>query len=108
MSMPAATTTNEGAITTRRRSQSGMQKETKPCMIVWPAMTATIELEKPEDNRASINRPAATSPRIGARVRESPEASDNSTGTGLILLDGRAEVLERLFGTFLALGYGQE
>ena len=69
MSMPAATTATEGAITTMRRSQSGIRNETKPCMIIWPAMTPTIELEKPEANRASINRPAAPSPRSGARVR---------------------------------------
>ena len=68
MSVPAATTTTEGAITTRRRSQSGIRNDTKPCMITWPAMTPTMELEKPEANRASINRPAAPSPRSGAKV----------------------------------------
>jgi hypothetical protein len=25
-----------------------MQKDTKPCMIAWPAMTATIELPQPK------------------------------------------------------------
>jgi hypothetical protein len=61
--MPALMTANDGMITTRRRSQSGIRNDTKPCMTAWPAITPTMELEKPGANSASINRPAVAKPR---------------------------------------------
>ncbi len=46
----------------------GMRKPTKPCMIIWPAMVPTAELERPEASSAVKNTPAAAGPSSGVRV----------------------------------------
>ena len=45
---PSATTTKAGTMVTSRRTQIGMRKPTKPCMIIWPAMVPTVELDTPD------------------------------------------------------------
>ena len=44
---PSQTTTNAGIIVTSRRMMMGMRKPTKPCMIIWPAIVPTAELDSP-------------------------------------------------------------
>ena len=51
-----------------RRSQIGMRKPTKPCMIICPAMVPTTELDTPEAISESRNIPAAPMPSNGASV----------------------------------------
>ena len=65
---PSATTTKAGSIVTSRRTQTGMRKPTKPCMISWPAMVPTAELEMPEASRETRNTPAAPAPSRGVSV----------------------------------------
>src|SRR5258707_13920755 len=65
---PSATTTNAGAMVTRRRTAIGMRKPTNPCMIIWPAMVPTVELEIPEAMRDKRNRADAAPPSSGVNV----------------------------------------
>ena len=65
---PSPTSTKAGAMVTARRSQSGMRNWTKSCMIVWPAMVPTMELEKPEASSDSANTSAAPPPSNGTSV----------------------------------------
>jgi manganese transport protein len=57
-----------GIIVTTRRTQTGMRKPTKPCMIIWPAMVPTTELEMPEAIRETRKTPAAPMPSSGVSV----------------------------------------
>ena len=54
-----ATTTKAGSMVIRRRSQIGMRKPTKPCMIICPAMVPTAELDMPEAISDNRKTPAA-------------------------------------------------
>ena len=65
---PSATTTKAGSMVTSRRTQIGMRKPTKPCMIIWPAMVPTVELEMPEAISEIRNTPAAPAPSSGVSV----------------------------------------
>ena len=56
---PSATTTKAGTMVTSRRSQIGMRKPTKPCMIIWPAMVPTVDADTPEAISETRNTPAA-------------------------------------------------
>ena len=47
------------------RSQIGMWKRTKPCMIIWPAMVPTTELESPEMISETRKTVAAAPPSRG-------------------------------------------
>src|SRR5438270_1988659 len=47
--------TKAGTIVIRRRAQTGMRQPTKPCMISWPAIVPTTELEIPEAINAIRN-----------------------------------------------------
>ena len=51
-----------------RRSQIGMRKPTKPCMIICPAMVPTTELDMPEAISDNRKIPAAPMPSSGASV----------------------------------------
>ena len=62
---PSATTTKAGTMVTSRRSQIGMRKPTKPCMIICPAMVPTVEAETPE----AISETRKTRRRAGAKQR---------------------------------------
>ena len=53
---------------TRRRTQIGMRKPTKPCMITCPAMVPTAELEMPDAISETRNTPAAPAPSSGVSV----------------------------------------
>ena len=53
---------------TSRRTQIGMRKPTKPCMIIWPAMVPTVELDTPEASSEIRNTPAAAPPSSGVKV----------------------------------------
>ena len=66
---PQAMITSVGSIVTSRRSQTGIEKPTKPCMMTWPAMVPTAELESPEASRLIRKTAAAPPPRSGVSVR---------------------------------------
>ena len=51
-----------------RRSQIGMRKPTKPCMIICPAMVPTTDEEMPEAISDNRNTPAAPMPSSGVSV----------------------------------------
>jgi hypothetical protein len=51
-----------------RRSQIGIRKPVKPCMIICPAMVPTTELDMPDAINDSRNIPAAPMPSKGASV----------------------------------------
>jgi hypothetical protein len=53
---------------TSRRSQIGMRNRTKPCMIIWPAMVPTAELDIPDAISETRNKPAAAEPSSGVSV----------------------------------------
>ncbi len=53
---------------TSRRTQTGIRKPTKPCMIIWPAMVPTAELETPEARSETRKMLAAAAPKSGASV----------------------------------------
>jgi hypothetical protein len=76
-SMPAAATTKEGAITTRRRSQSGIRNGTKPCTITWPAMTPTPS-PRSRSPTTSCRRRAVRN--IHGKAREVPPGGDPDLG----------------------------
>ncbi len=53
---------------TSLRSQIGMRNPTKPCMIIWPAMVPTVELDTPDAMSDTRNTPAAPIPKSGVKV----------------------------------------
>ena len=57
-----------GSMVTSRRTQTGIWKPTKPCMIICPAMVPTVELEMPEAMSESRKTPAAAAPSSGVNV----------------------------------------
>ncbi|MNI79512.1 hypothetical protein D3C73_1359730 [compost metagenome] len=59
---------NAGIMVTMRRTHTGMRKPTKPCMIIWPAMVPTTELEIPEAISDIRKIPAAAAPNSGVSV----------------------------------------
>jgi hypothetical protein len=65
---PRPTTTKAGTIVTSRRTQIGIRNPTKPCMISWPAIVPTVELDIPDAIRESKNTPAAPTPSNGVNV----------------------------------------
>ena len=67
-STPIATTTKAGTTVTSRRSHSGIEKPTKPCMMICPAMVPTAELDRPEASSATRKKPAAAEPSSGVSV----------------------------------------
>ncbi len=68
-STPKPTTTKAGSIVTSRRSQIGMRNWTKPCMIIWPAMVPTAELDIPDAMSDTRKKPdAAAAEQRGQRV----------------------------------------
>lgn len=44
---PTAITSKAGAMVTKRRKNSGMRRFMKPCIMTWPLMVPTDELENP-------------------------------------------------------------
>ena len=65
---PSQTTMKAGTIVTRRRTMIGMRKPTNPCMIIWPAIVPTAELDRPDASSAVRNAPAAPAPSSGVSV----------------------------------------
>ena len=65
---PMAMTAKAGTMVTRRRSHTGMRKFTKPCMIIWPAMVPTTELEMPEVISETRKTAEAAAPSSGVSV----------------------------------------
>ena len=65
---PRPTTMKAGIMVTRRRTQIGMRKLTKPCMIIWPAMVPTTELDVPEAISEMRKTAAAAPPSSGVSV----------------------------------------
>ena len=63
-----ATTMTAGTMVTRRRAQSGMRNRTKSCMMVWPAIVPTTELDSPDASSEVMNTAAAPMPSSGTRV----------------------------------------
>ena len=51
-----------------RRTDSGMRKPTKSCMIVWPAIVPTTELDSPDASSEAMNTAAAPTPSSGTSV----------------------------------------
>ena len=51
-----------------RRTHIGIRNPTKSCMMTWPAIVPTTELDNPEASRDAMNAPAATTPISGSRV----------------------------------------
>ncbi len=45
-----------------------MRQPVKPCMITWPAMVPTAELDTPDAISATRNTPAAAAPNSGISV----------------------------------------
>ncbi len=60
--------TKAGSMVTTRRTQIGILIPTKPCMIIWPAIVPTVELDTPEAMSDSKNTPAAPMPSRGVKV----------------------------------------
>ena len=67
-STPRATTTKAGTIVTSRRTQTGIAKPTKPCMIICPAIVPTAEEDRPDASSDTRKRPAAAGPSRGVSV----------------------------------------
>ena len=65
---PSPATTKAGTMVTRRRSQSGIRMPTKPCMMTWPAIVPTAELDTPDAISESRNTLAAPAPSSGTSV----------------------------------------
>ncbi len=57
-----------GIIVTSRRTSIGIRKAMNPCMMIWPAIVPTAELEIPDAIRETRNTPAAPMPSKGANV----------------------------------------
>ncbi len=53
---------------TSRLTRTGILKPTNPCMIIWPAMVPTAELETPDASKEIRKTLAAPAPRIGVSV----------------------------------------
>src|SRR5260370_9375493 len=58
---PSRTTRTAGIIVTNRLTQMGIVKPTKPCIITWPAIVPTVELESPEA-RSEMAKPKLAAP----------------------------------------------
>ena len=54
---------------TRRRTQIGMCRWMKPCMMTWPAMVPTVVEASPEASSEMANIQPAAEPSNGSRVR---------------------------------------
>jgi hypothetical protein len=67
-SAPRPTTAKAGSIVTSRRTQIGIVKPTKPCVIIWPAIVPTTELGIPEAGSETRKAPAAAAPSSGVKV----------------------------------------
>src|ERR1700679_527760 len=57
-----------GTMVIRRRTHTGMLRPVKPCMITWPAIVPTTELEMPDAINETRNTPAAPMPSAGIKV----------------------------------------
>ena len=57
-----------GNMVTSRRTQIGIVKPTNPCMITWPAMVPTDELERPEARSETAKTMPAALPSRGVSV----------------------------------------
>ena len=63
-----ATTTTAGTMVAIRRTQSGIRKPTKSCMMTWPAIVPTTELDSPEASSDTMNTAPAPAPSSGTSV----------------------------------------
>ena len=63
-----ATTTKAGTMVTSRRTQIGIRKPTKPCMIICPAMVPTAELDTPEASSEIEEDAGGAGPNSGVKV----------------------------------------
>ena len=65
VSVTQAATMIVGSIVTSRRTQSGMRQSTKSCMMTWPAIVPTTELERPEASSDTMKIVADMPPNNG-------------------------------------------
>ena len=68
-SRPIPITISAGSIVTKRRSQTGICRCRKPCMMTCPAIVPTVEDESPEASSESAKTQDDALPSSGSSVR---------------------------------------